>query len=287
VATEPGSDRLEERDMQRIDVAPDIHKHKKPRRWQRFLRWINEVGESDAGQRSREIVGRVLNAAPAELAALAERQQVANIKTRADTEKALAERRAIDSKERREEALFDLELEQRRAEIEKTKAETMGLQFSNAEKAIKLFEERGFAVDIKVINGVPNIFAIDAPQDRNVVGATEDIELKAGESTASGEGRVQSELVAKYDHTEDWDPILECSVTDLAYNERISKKLEDTNLVLIGDLVARTEADLLSDDLVSISTSEIAELQDVLASHGLSLGMLSLSAWKEHRKLLK
>ncbi|MDX1252946.1 MAG: DNA-directed RNA polymerase subunit alpha [Gammaproteobacteria bacterium] len=72
------------------------------------------------------------------------------------------------------------------------------------------------------------------------------------------------------------DPILLRPVDDLELTVRSANCLKAENIYYIGDLIQRTEVELLKTP--NLGKKSLTEIKDVLASHGLSLGM-SLENW--------
>jgi len=72
------------------------------------------------------------------------------------------------------------------------------------------------------------------------------------------------------------DPILTCPVDDLELTVRSANCLKAENIYYIGDLIQRTETELLKTP--NLGKKSLTEIKDVLASHGLSLGM-KLENW--------
>lgn len=85
------------------------------------------------------------------------------------------------------------------------------------------------------------------------------VELEAGEETQREEAR------------SDIDPILLRPVDDLELTVRSANCLKAENIFYIGDLIQRTEVELLKTP--NLGKKSLTEIKDVLASHGLSLGM--------------
>jgi len=84
------------------------------------------------------------------------------------------------------------------------------------------------------------------------------------------------------------DPILLRPVDDLELTVRSANCLKAENIYYIGDLIQRTEVELLKTP--NLGKKSLTEIKDVLGSHGLSLGM-RLENWppaqmKEERKPL-
>lgn len=82
------------------------------------------------------------------------------------------------------------------------------------------------------------------------------------------------------------DPILMRPVDDLELTVRSANCLKAENIYYIGDLIQRTEVELLKTP--NLGKKSLTEIKDVLGSHGLSLGM-RLENWppahmKEERK---
>ena len=67
------------------------------------------------------------------------------------------------------------------------------------------------------------------------------------------------------------DPLLLKPVDDLELTVRSANCLKAENIFLIGDLIQRTEVDLLKTP--NLGKKSLTEIKDVLASKGLSLGM--------------
>ena len=72
------------------------------------------------------------------------------------------------------------------------------------------------------------------------------------------------------------DPILLRPVDDLELTVRSANCLKAENIYYIGDLVQRTEVELLKTP--NLGKKSLTEIKDVLASKGLSLGM-RLESW--------
>lgn len=84
----------------------------------------------------------------------------------------------------------------------------------------------------------------------------------------------------------DIDPILLRPVDDLELTVRSANCLKAENIYYIGDLIQRTEVELLKTP--NLGKKSLTEIKDVLASHGLSMGM-RLENWpppglKEHER---
>jgi DNA-directed RNA polymerase subunit alpha len=75
---------------------------------------------------------------------------------------------------------------------------------------------------------------------------------------------------------EDVDPILLRPVDDLELTVRSANCLKAENIYYIGDLIQRTEVELLKTP--NLGKKSLTEIKDVLASRGLSLG-LRLESW--------
>ncbi len=67
------------------------------------------------------------------------------------------------------------------------------------------------------------------------------------------------------------DPILLRPVDDLELTVRSANCLKAENIYYIGDLIQRTEVELLKTP--NLGKKSLTEIKDVLASHGLSMGM--------------
>lgn len=99
------------------------------------------------------------------------------------------------------------------------------------------------------------------------------------------QGDEQEEQVT---HEAEIDPILMRPVDDLELTVRSANCLKAENIYYIGDLIQRTEVELLKTP--NLGKKSLTEIKDVLGSHGLSLGM-RLENWppahmKEERKPL-
>ncbi|MCP4407929.1 MAG: DNA-directed RNA polymerase subunit alpha, partial [Gammaproteobacteria bacterium] len=67
------------------------------------------------------------------------------------------------------------------------------------------------------------------------------------------------------------DPILLRPVDDLELTVRSANCLKAENIHYIGDLIQRTEVELLKTP--NLGKKSLTEIKDILGSHGLSLGM--------------
>lgn len=83
---------------------------------------------------------------------------------------------------------------------------------------------------------------------------------------------LESERQAEPEHKEDEvDPILTRPVDDLELTVRSANCLKAESIYYIGDLIQRTEVELLKTP--NLGKKSLTEIKDVLASRGLSLGM--------------
>jgi DNA-directed RNA polymerase subunit alpha len=82
------------------------------------------------------------------------------------------------------------------------------------------------------------------------------------------EGKEESRAAAP---EAEMDPILLRPVDDLELTVRAANCLKAENIYFIGDLIQRTEVELLKTP--NLGKKSLTEIKDVLASHGLSLGM--------------
>ncbi|SIT70873.1 DNA-directed RNA polymerase subunit alpha [Ectothiorhodosinus mongolicus] len=94
------------------------------------------------------------------------------------------------------------------------------------------------------------------------------------------------EVVPRETRSMEVDPILVRPVDDLELTVRSANCLKAENIYYIGDLIQRTEVELLKTP--NLGKKSLTEIKDVLASHGLSMGM-RLENWpppglKEHDK---
>lgn len=78
----------------------------------------------------------------------------------------------------------------------------------------------------------------------------------------------------------DFNPILMRPVDDLELTVRSANCLKAENIYLIGDLVQRSENELLKTP--NLGKKSLNEIKDVLATHSLSLGM-KLKNWPPHK----
>lgn len=78
------------------------------------------------------------------------------------------------------------------------------------------------------------------------------------------------------EHEDEIDPILLRPVDDLELTVRSANCLKAENIYYIGDLIRRTEVELLKTP--NLGKKSLTEIKDVLASRGLSLGM-QLENW--------
>jgi len=97
------------------------------------------------------------------------------------------------------------------------------------------------------------------------------------------QGDEQEEQISKETEV---DPILVRPVDDLELTVRSANCLKAENIYYIGDLIQRTEVELLKTP--NLGKKSLTEIKDVLGSHGLSLGM-RLENWppanmKDERK---
>jgi len=82
--------------------------------------------------------------------------------------------------------------------------------------------------------------------------------------------------VVQEEEEEEVDPILLRPVDDLELTVRSANCLKAENIYYIGDLIQRTEVELLKTP--NLGKKSLTEIKDVLASRGLSLGM-RLESW--------
>ncbi len=86
-----------------------------------------------------------------------------------------------------------------------------------------------------------------------------------------GSGPTDSQLLEARDEASSYDPILLRPVDDLELTVRSANCLKAENIYLIGDLIQRTEVELLKTP--NLGKKSLTEIKDVLATRGLSLGM--------------
>ena len=88
---------------------------------------------------------------------------------------------------------------------------------------------------------------------------------------------LQSEIIAEpEEHEDEIDPILLRPVDDLELTVRSADYLKAEDIYYIGDLIQRTEVELLKTP--NLGKKSLTEIKDVLATRGLSLG-LRLENW--------
>ena len=88
---------------------------------------------------------------------------------------------------------------------------------------------------------------------------------------------LQSEIIAEpEEHEDEIDPILLRPVDDLELTVRSANCLKAEDIYYIGDLIQRTEVELLKTP--NLGKKSLTEIKDVLATRGLSLG-LRLENW--------
>ena len=85
-----------------------------------------------------------------------------------------------------------------------------------------------------------------------------------------------TEIEAEYEEEEQVDPVLLRPVDDLELTVRSANCLKAENINNIGDLVRRTEVELLKTP--NLGKKSLNEIKEVLAAHGLELGM-DLENW--------
>ena len=88
---------------------------------------------------------------------------------------------------------------------------------------------------------------------------------------------LQQEGGAAEDEEEAINPMLLRPIEELELTVRSANCLKAENIHFIGDLVRRTEADLLKTP--NLGKKSLTEIKDVLASHDLGLGM-TLENWQ-------
>ena len=88
---------------------------------------------------------------------------------------------------------------------------------------------------------------------------------------------LQSEIIAEpEEHEDEIDPVLLRPVDDLELTVRSANCLKAEDIYYIGDLIQRTEVELLKTP--NLGKKSLTEIKDVLATRGLSLG-LRLENW--------
>jgi DNA-directed RNA polymerase subunit alpha len=88
---------------------------------------------------------------------------------------------------------------------------------------------------------------------------------------------LQSEIIAEpEEHEDEIDPVLLRPVDDLELTVRSANCLKAEDIYYIGDLIQRTEVELLKTP--NLGKKSLTEIKDVLATRGLSLG-IRLENW--------
>jgi len=85
------------------------------------------------------------------------------------------------------------------------------------------------------------------------------------------------QILEKSSREESINPIFHRPVDDLELTVRSANCLKAENIFFIGDLVQRTEADLLKTP--NLGKKSLTEIKNVLAAHGLGLG-IKIDGWK-------
>ena len=80
-----------------------------------------------------------------------------------------------------------------------------------------------------------------------------------------------SQLILVFNEREVFEPILLRPVDDLELTVRSANCLKAENIFYIGDLIQRTEVELLKTP--NLGKKSLTEIKDILALKGLSLGM--------------
>src|SRR5690606_39120434 len=92
-------------------------------------------------------------------------------------------------------------------------------------------------------------------------------QMDSGPGTAAGESSAEKPPI---------DPVLLRPVDDLELTVRSANCLKAENIYYIGDLIQRTENELLKTP--NLGRKSLNEIKEVLAARGLSLGM-KLESW--------
>ena len=111
-------------------------------------------------------------------------------------------------------------------------------------------------------------------ETNGTVGAEESIRSAAGilmEQVSVFVDLQGKEITAKEESRVEIDPILLRPVDDLELTVRSANCLKAESIYYIGDLIQRSEVELLKTP--NLGKKSLTEIKDVLASHGLSLGM--------------
>jgi len=103
-------------------------------------------------------------------------------------------------------------------------------------------------------------------------------ERTVSSSSSTGRSKIGSKLLAPAQRggASSFDPILLRPVDELELTVRSANCLKAENIYYIGDLIQRTENELLKTP--NLGRKSLNEIKEVLASRGLTLGM-KLESW--------
>jgi len=209
-------------------------------RWQKFKRWWRQIAATPEAQRSKEKVEEYFNGAEDAALQRLRNPRYANAKTQAEVQNLIEKSRSERDENRRKDERADLELKKLAAEIRKTEAEAFKIETDAALRLIEEMKKRGFEI------------AVDFSSENNRILVVDSKRLIASQN-------------------EDIDPILLRPIDDLEMTIRTAKCLKTERIYFIGDLIQRTEVELLK--IPNLGKKSVTEIKDVLATKGLSLGM--------------
>lgn len=214
-------------------------------RWQRFKNWCRSLAATPEAKEAKKTVESYFRQSVDAGLEVLRRTKYANEKDQAEIQGLLNRVRLDEAENRRKEMLIDLELKQLAAQIRKTDAEAFQIEADTYIRFAEAMEKRGFRV------------ALDFDRHSNRIVVAESMRVEALEH-----GEI--------------DPILLRPIDDLELTDRSANCLKSEKLYYIGDLIQRTEVELLRTS--NLGRKSLTEIKDVLASRGLSLGM-QLQGW--------
>ncbi len=228
--------------LTQVEVAP---KSQYSSYWSKFTRWVRRLSSSPEAKEKAKKIQEYFEEAEGYGLERLKNPKFANQKTSAEIQGILEQTRAVKESRKRESKRESLELEMLSAEIRKTKAEAFQIETDTKIRILEEFERQGFQVS----------FSFDERENKLIV-----IDSKKMSS-------VKNEGI---------DPILLRPVDDLELTIRSSNCLKAENIYYIGDLVQRTEVELLK--APNLGRKSLNEIKEVLTTNGLSLG-LRLENW--------
>jgi len=231
------SDNPGDQGFMQVEVAP---KNQYSSYWSKFTRWVRRLSSSpEAKEKAKKIQEYLEEAEDYGLERL-KNPKFANHKTSAEIQGILEQTRSVKESRKRKSNRESLELEILSAEIRKTTAEAFQIETDTKIKILQELERQGFQVS----------FSFDEKENKLIVIDSKKIPRAKGEEI---------------------DPILLLPIDDLDLTDRSYNCLKAENIYYIGDLIQRTEVELLQTP--NLGKKSLTEIKDVLASRGLSLGM--------------